>query len=85
MLMSLMFSHPRGFFVRLSDRLTGGDLFDYVVKAGPLPDVEAKFVAYQILRALQVMIYSHRVQMDGNIHSQQFNRPIFSPAIIVLA
>ncbi|KAG0094556.1 Checkpoint kinase 2 [Podila epicladia] len=35
--------------------LTGGDLFDHVVKAGPLPDMEAKFVAYQALQALKYL------------------------------
>ncbi|KAG0326454.1 Meiosis-specific serine/threonine-protein kinase mek1 [Podila horticola] len=35
--------------------LAGGDLFDYVVKAGPLPDMEAKFVAYQVLQALKYL------------------------------
>ncbi|KAF9163699.1 Meiosis-specific serine/threonine-protein kinase mek1 [Mortierella sp. AD010] len=34
--------------------LTGGDLFDYILKSGPMPELEAKFTAYQILQALKV-------------------------------
>lgn len=35
-------------------RLPGGDLFDYIVKNGPLSELEAKFAIYQVLQALQV-------------------------------
>ncbi|KAF9917778.1 Serine/threonine-protein kinase D1 [Lobosporangium transversale] len=34
--------------------LTGGDLFEYVMHKGTLPELEAKFVIYQILQALQI-------------------------------
>ncbi|KAF9202656.1 hypothetical protein BGZ59_002063 [Podila verticillata] len=43
----------RKFIYIFLQMLTGGDLFDCVVKAGPLPNMEAKFVAYQVLRALK--------------------------------
>ena len=38
----------------LSLRLPGGDLFGYLVKNGPLSELEAKFATYQVLQALQV-------------------------------
>ncbi|KAF9112828.1 hypothetical protein BGX27_002707 [Mortierella sp. AM989] len=37
-------------------RLTGGDLFDYILKSGPMPELEAKFTVYQILQALQIIM-----------------------------
>ncbi|KAG0375267.1 Checkpoint kinase 2 [Mortierella sp. AD032] len=33
--------------------MAGGDLFDRLVKSGPVPELEAKFIAYQALNALQ--------------------------------
>ncbi|KAG0014169.1 Checkpoint kinase 2 [Podila clonocystis] len=45
----------RKFMYIFLQMLTGGDLFDYVVKAGPLPDMEAKFVAYQVLLTLKYL------------------------------
>ncbi|KFH73105.1 CAMK protein kinase [Podila verticillata NRRL 6337] len=45
----------RKFIYIFLQMLTGGDLFDCVVKAGPLPNMEAKFVAYQVLRALKYL------------------------------
>ncbi|KAF9909567.1 Checkpoint kinase 2 [Linnemannia zychae] len=33
--------------------MAGGDLFDRLVKDGPVPELEAKFIAYQALNALQ--------------------------------
>ncbi|KAF9372563.1 Checkpoint kinase 2 [Podila verticillata] len=45
----------RKFIYIFLQMLTGGDLFDYVVKAGPLPNMEAKFVAYQVLQALKYL------------------------------
>ncbi|KAG0364932.1 Meiosis-specific serine/threonine-protein kinase mek1 [Gamsiella multidivaricata] len=41
--------------------VTGGDLFDYIVKNGPLSELEAKFVAYQTLLALQ---YLHNINIS---------------------
>jgi len=35
-------------------RMAGGDLFDRLVRNGPIPELEAKFIAYQVLQALQV-------------------------------
>jgi hypothetical protein len=35
-------------------RMAGGDLFDRLVKNGPIPELEAKFVAYQAFVAMQV-------------------------------
>ncbi|KAF8937181.1 Checkpoint kinase 2 [Dissophora ornata] len=46
-------------------RLPGGDLFDYVMKKGPLPELEAKFVAYQILLALQVNIKPENILLSS--------------------
>ncbi|KAF9384383.1 Serine/threonine-protein kinase D2, partial [Mortierella sp. AD011] len=50
--------------------LTGGDLFDYILKSGPMPELEAKFTAYQILQALkhlQEMNISHRDLKPENL------------------
>ncbi|KAF9119349.1 Checkpoint kinase 2 [Mortierella sp. 14UC] len=33
--------------------MAGGDLFDRLVRSGPVPELEAKFIAYQTLNALQ--------------------------------
>lgn len=64
----------------MPNRLTGGDLFDYVVRAGPLPDMEAKFVAYQALQALKVT-YTLLPWMPVFIT----NRLTFASTTIVLA
>ncbi|KAF9091225.1 Checkpoint kinase 2 [Mortierella sp. AD031] len=50
--------------------MSGGDLFDRLVRTGPLPELEAKFVAYQALLALQHlhgMSVSHRDIKPENI------------------
>ncbi|KAG0196669.1 Checkpoint kinase 2 [Mortierella sp. GBA30] len=49
---------------------TGGDLFDYTVQNGPLPEFETKFVVYQTLQALQYlhgMNISHRDLKPENL------------------
>jgi serine/threonine protein kinase len=38
----------------LLDRMAGGDLFDRLIESGPVPELEAKFIAYQVLNAMQV-------------------------------
>ncbi|KAF9287910.1 Calcium/calmodulin-dependent protein kinase type 1D [Mortierella alpina] len=43
---------PRYMYIFMQ-MLPGGDLFDYIVKYGPLSELEAKFAIYQILQALQ--------------------------------
>lgn len=43
-------------FIR-SKRMAGGDLFDRLVRNGPIPELEAKFLAYQAFVALQVQYY----------------------------
>ncbi|KAI1297417.1 Serine/threonine-protein kinase D1 [Mortierella claussenii] len=56
--------------VRAFAKLPGGDLFDYILKSGPLPELEAKFVAYQTLQALQRlhrMNISHRDLKPENL------------------
>ncbi|CAO3574539.1 unnamed protein product [Mortierella alpina] len=50
--------------------LPGGDLFDYIVKNGPLSELEAKFAIYQLLQALQhlhQLNISHRDLKPENI------------------
>ncbi|KAG0283732.1 Checkpoint kinase 2 [Linnemannia gamsii] len=50
--------------------MVGGDLFDRLVKNGPIPELEAKFVAYQAIVALQHlhgMGISHRDLKPENI------------------
>lgn len=37
--------------------MAGGDLFDRLVRNGPIPELEAKFLAYQAFVALQVQYY----------------------------
>jgi hypothetical protein len=37
-----------------TSRLTGGDLFDYILRNVALQEPQAKFIAYQTLKALQV-------------------------------
>ncbi|KAF9940602.1 Checkpoint kinase 2 [Mortierella alpina] len=43
---------PRYIYIFMQ-MLPGGDLFDYLVKNGPLSELEAKFAIYQVLQALQ--------------------------------
>ncbi|KAF9967272.1 hypothetical protein BGZ70_010149 [Mortierella alpina] len=43
---------PRYIYIFMQ-MLPGGDLFDYIVKNGPLSELQAKFAIYQILQALQ--------------------------------
>ncbi|KAG0047198.1 Checkpoint kinase 2 [Gryganskiella cystojenkinii] len=50
--------------------LPGGDLFDYIIKNGPLSEMEAKFAIYQILLALRHLHkqnISHRDLKPENI------------------
>ncbi|KAF9188225.1 hypothetical protein BGZ50_001464 [Haplosporangium sp. Z 11] len=50
--------------------LSGGDLFEYIVSRGPLPEFEAKFVVYQTLQALKHlhnMNISHRDLKPENL------------------
>ena len=34
--------------------MAGGDLFDRLIRNGPIPELEAKFLAYQAFVALEV-------------------------------
>ncbi|KAF9959893.1 Checkpoint kinase 2 [Mortierella alpina] len=55
-----VFKTPRNMYIFMQ-MLPGGDLFGYLVKNGPLSELEAKFATYQVLQALQ---HLHRLNIS---------------------
>ncbi|RKO97467.1 myosin light chain kinase, partial [Caulochytrium protostelioides] len=47
--------HQKDLLIIIMTKIDGGELFDYIVQRGSLPEHEAKFFFYQLLRAIEYL------------------------------